>query len=121
MLGSSLQHFRLLHTLILSGPLVGNGYPYQFFRSSGSWQQSKYIDKGDSGVGSYAPQSLEEAMNDLGNGCRTLERIRIILIPIAQFELHEEGVIIREEAGGRVIDLKMKKGWGRLIGCEDEW
>jgi hypothetical protein len=120
MLVFSLQHFRLLHTLILSGP--GNGYANQFIRTSGTWQQFKYISNGDSEVGSYAPQSLEEAMNDLGNGCRTLERIRISHIPSALFELHEEGVkIIREEGGGRVIDLKMKKGWGRLIGREDEW
>jgi hypothetical protein len=97
MLGSSLQHFCLLHTLLLSGP--GNGYPDQFFRSSGSWEQFKDIDKGDSGVGSYAPQSLEEAMNDLGNGCRTLERIRISHTPGALFELYGEGVkIVREEA-----------------------
>ena len=61
-------------------------------------------------------------MKHLGNGCRTLEHIRISHIPGAPFELCEETMkIVRDKVGGKVIGLKARKGWGRLIGREEEW
>ena len=117
MLASSLQHFRRLHTLILSGP--ENIYVGQFFLN---WLPMD-MDTRETGIDPYAPESLKEAMKYLGDGCRTLEQIRIShCIPSAPFESHDETTeILREEVGGKVIDLKVRKGWGRLIGREEEW
>ena len=103
-----------MRTLILSGPGIAHVDP--FFRN---WECVRDFAR----IGRhYAPQLLEEAMIDIGNGCRTLEYFRISHAPGALFEWREQTAkIMREEPGGQVIGLKVGKGWGRLIGREEEW
>jgi hypothetical protein len=119
-LTSSLQRFHHLHTLIISGPATM--YTPKFFRSSVAWSQYEDMDMGQPPDGPYAPQSLEEALYDLGNGCRTLEQIRVSNHLGELFhEKDTTATIIRDGPAGPVKDLKIRKGWGRLIGREDEW
>jgi hypothetical protein len=70
----------------------------------------------------YKPSSLQDAVSHLGNGCRTLEQIRFSS-HIGQLFHHLDltAVIVRNGIAGPVRGLKIRKGWGRLIGREDEW
>jgi hypothetical protein len=120
MLASSLQHFRRLHTLILSGQ--GNIYVGPFFPDWPHPDKDVNLNVGETDIDPYAPALLKEVMIYLGNGCRTLEQICINhCIPGAPFESYDETRLVREEVGGNVVDLRVKKGCGRLIGREEEW
>jgi len=67
-------------------------------------------------------QSFEEAACDLGNGCRTLEQIRVSTgVGLFFHEMDVTATLIRDGSAGLVKDLRVRKGWGRLIGQEDEW
>lgn len=68
----------------------------------------------------YKPQSAEEAMYDIANGCHQLERICSSSHIGHLFHGRDRAAtIIRDGPGGPVKDLRISKGWGRLIGRED--
>lgn len=115
----SLRRFHRLHTLIISGAAHLQTPP--FFRSSIYWPQYVNVDRFGL-LGPYNPSSLEEATSELGNGCRTLEQIRFGT-HLGQFYHPKDvtAIIVRDGIGGPVSKVRLRKGWGRLIGREDEW
>jgi hypothetical protein len=70
----------------------------------------------------YEPESFNQAVRDLGNGCRTL-----IVVTMSNFAgkliiENELGArIIRECEGDIVKEIKRIRPWGNIIGRENEW
>ena len=72
--------------------------------------------------GKYAPESFEDAVRDLANGCQTLDTVTVGNA-IDDF-LIRHGLsmrVVRERQGGAVKELKRVRAWGGIIGREDEW
>lgn len=119
-LTSSLQRFCRLHTLVISGAASELIPP--FFRSSTHWKEYADIGVQYDRPGAYRPMSLERAMFDLSNGCHTLEQIRLGTHLGQLINNHDFTVnIVRDGTCGPVREFRIMKGWGRLIGREDEW
>jgi hypothetical protein len=109
----SLQGFHQLRTLIISG--AASGTP-EFFRSSVYWSHyaniiSRRFNDAHNYPGIYAPLSLQDAVSDLGNCCRTLEKIRFSSHVGQLFHsLDLTGTIVRDEIAGRVRGVRITKG-----------
>ena len=72
--------------------------------------------------GKYAPESFDEAAQDLANGCRTLAVITVGgRVGRLLRDCGLSARIIRECEGGMVKEVKRIQAWGNIIGREEEW
>ena len=118
-----MSRFPKLQGLTLAGGI--SGYKTAFFESSEKWHEYSwfYSPKVDeTNHGKYAPETFDEAAQDLANGCRTLD---IVTMGNVLGELLiKDGLsarIIRKCDGGGVEEVKRIRAWGRVIGKEEEW
>ena len=72
----------------------------------------------------YAPESFEDAVRGLADGCRTLDVITMgnmigdLVIKISD---GLSAKVVRESEGGAVKEVKRIRAWGNIIGREEEW
>ena len=121
---ASLSRLPKLQRLTLSVGL----YNAPFFASSFTW--ADYAELGIDGIPTkgykkekkYEPESFNQAVRDLGDGCRTLTVITMSNFVgklVLQYGLSAR--IIRECEGGLVKEIKRIRPWGNIIGRENEW
>jgi hypothetical protein len=121
---ASLSRFPKLQRLTLS---VGFNNNPPFFERCYTWTEFSEFYGFHNAVpgrnyGLYAPESFDDAAQDLANGCRTLVvvtmggRVGSFLIPHGL-----SARIIRECEGGLVKEVKRIRAWGNIIGREEEW
>lgn len=122
-LTASLSRFLKLQRIVLSaGNNVGNK---SFFESSLFWKDYDESDNSEAAGeyhGKYAPETFEEAVRDLADGCRTLD---VVTMSDSFGELligHGlSAKIVRECDGGAVKELRRNRPWGNIVGKEEEW
>jgi hypothetical protein len=112
-----------LQHLGISGPHNYSQKP--FFEASRLWVEADPDQRADimatyEPAAAYTPDDFEEAVRDLGNGCRTLQTISLSSRLAEWFPDDRTARIIRSERG-EVEEVIMHRWRGRVIGREQEW
>jgi hypothetical protein len=124
-IAASLSHLPKLCQPTLSG--VINSIYKPFFPQSYNWKDYAPSNTGgllEKDYGKYALESFKVAVQDLANGCWTLDTVTIGN-DLGEFWIEDGNGfsmrVVRERLGGPVKGLRRILEWRNMIGKEEEW